>query len=115
DDITSLHQLTPQTKPTETRLFKPRDGYRTRVPNLGPNIDYFLPRAPTGAVVVEILDGKGQVVNSYNSETPAPRAGRGGDQSQLEDPDAAPAGRRVTPPPRVTKNAGFNRFVWDLR
>jgi hypothetical protein len=117
DDITSLHQLTPQTKSTEARLFKPRDGYRTRVAplNLGPIIEYYLPTAPTEAVVVEILDSKGQVVNSYNSDTPPPRSGRGGDQSQPEDPDAAPAGRRSTPPPRVTKNAGLNRFVWDVR
>jgi len=117
DDITSLHQLTPQTKSTEARLFKPRDGYRTRVAplNLGPIIEYYLPTAPTEAVVVEILDSKGQVVNSYNSDTPPPLSGRGGDQSQPEDPDAAPAGRRSTPPPRVTKNAGLNRFVWDVR
>ncbi|HEY6248174.1 MAG TPA: hypothetical protein VIX17_29840 [Pyrinomonadaceae bacterium] len=117
DDITSLHQLTPQTKSTEPRLFKPRDGYRTRVAplNLGPIIEYYLPSAPTEAVVIEILDNKGQVVNSYNSDTPPPRSGRGGDQSQPEDPDAAPAGRRSTPPPRVTKNAGLNRFVWDVR
>jgi len=117
DDITSLHQLTPQTKSTEPRLFKPRDGYRTRVAplNLGPIIEYYLPSAPTEAVVIEILDNNGQVVNSYNSDTPPPRSGRGGDQSQPEDPDAAPAGRRSTPPPRVTKNAGLNRFVWDVR
>ena len=117
DDITSLHQLTRQTKSTEPRLFKPRDGYRTRVAplNLGPIIEYYLPSAPTEAVVIEILDNKGQVVNSYNSDTPPPRSGRGGDQSQPEDPDAAPAGRRSTPPPRVTKNAGLNRFVWDVR
>jgi photosystem II stability/assembly factor-like uncharacterized protein len=117
DDITSLHQLTPQTKSTEARLFKPRDGYRTRVAplNLGPIIEYYLPTAPSDAVVIEILDSKGQVVNSYNSDTPSPRSGRGGDQSQPEDPDAAPAGRRSTPPPRVTKNAGLNRFVWDVR
>jgi photosystem II stability/assembly factor-like uncharacterized protein len=117
DDITSLHQLTPQTTSTEARLFKPRDGYRTRVAplNLGPIIEYYLPTAPTEAVVIEILDSKGQVVNSYNSDTSPPRPGRGGDQSQAEDPDAAPAGRRSTPPPRVTKNAGLNRFVWDVR
>jgi len=117
DDITSLHQLTPQTKSTEARLFKPRDGYRTRVAplNLGPIIEYYLPTAPTDSVVIEILDSKGQVVNSYNSDTPPPRSGRGGDQSQPEDPDAAPAGRRSTPPPRVTKDAGLNRFVWDVK
>jgi photosystem II stability/assembly factor-like uncharacterized protein len=117
DNITSLQQITSQTKTTETRLFKPRDGYRTRVAplNLGPMVEYYLPTAPSEALVIEIVDDKGQVVNSYNSDTPPPRPGRGADQGQADDPDAAPAGRRSNPPPRVTKNAGLNRFVWDVR
>jgi hypothetical protein len=78
-------------------------------------IEYYLPTVPNDAVVIEILDNKGQVVNSYNSDTSSPRAGRGGEQGQPEDPDAAPAGRRSPPPPRVTKTAGLNRFVWDVR
>ena len=40
-----------------------------------------------------------------------PGAGGAGPES---DPDAAPM-RRFTPPPRVTKTAGINRFAWDLR
>lgn len=119
DNISSLHQLTSQLKPTDVHLFKPRDGYRTRVGplNLGPSVEYYLPTATAEAVVIEILDSKGQVVNSYNSETPPPRAGRGGgaEGAQQEDPDAAPAGRRAPVPPRVTKSAGLNRFVWDVR
>ncbi len=63
-------------------LYKPRDGYRTRVsPNLlGPMIEYFLPSVPTGPVVLDILDAKGEVVSTYNSDTPLPGAagGRGG-------------------------------------
>ena len=128
DDVTSLHQLTSQMKPSATHLFKPRDGYRTRVGpnNLGPTIDYYLPSVPADAVVIEILDAKGSVLNSYNSDTPPPRGGRqgggaampgaggAGPESQQVDPDAAPA-RRFTPPPRVTKVAGLNRFVWDVR
>ncbi len=130
DNVTSLHQLTSNTKSSEISLFKPRDGYRTRVSpaNLGPTIEYYLPSAPTEAVVIEILDAKGSVVNSYNSETPATRGARGGGggpgmpgvggagpESQPEDPDAAPAGRRFAPPPRVNKTAGVNRFTWDVR
>ena len=123
DDVTSLHQLTSQLKPSATHLFKPREGYRTRVgPNsLGPTIDYYLPSVPADAVVIEILDAKGNVLNSYNSDTPAPRGGRPGSaqgggpgpESQT-DPDAGPV-RRFTPPPRVTKVGGLNRFVWDVR
>jgi hypothetical protein len=87
-------------------------------------IEYYLPSAPEKAVVIEILDTKGTVLNSYNSETPPPRPARGGGpqmpgvgtagpESQL-DPDAPPP-RRFTPPPRVTKIAGMNRFPWDVR
>ena len=117
DDLTSLHQLSSQMKTSEVTLFKPRDGYRTRVSPtvLGPVIEYYLPSAPGEAVVIEVLDAKGAVLNSYNSETAAPRGGRGNQGANAEsDPDAAPA-RRFTPPPRVTKTAGINRFSWDVR
>src|ERR1051325_2900566 len=120
DNVTSLHQLSPQVKTSDAYLFKPRDGYRTRVgpTNLGPVVDYYLPSVPEHAVVIEVLDLKGNVLNTYNSETPASRPGRGGGatagpESQL-DPDAAPT-RRATPTPRVTKTAGINRFAWDVR
>jgi photosystem II stability/assembly factor-like uncharacterized protein len=125
DNLTSLHQLSSQ-KATEVHLFKPRDGYRTRVgpTSLGPVIEYYLPAAAEKGVVIEILDTKGNVLNSYNSETPAPRPGRGGGPAMpgvgtagpesQPDPDAAPT-RRATPPPRVTKTAGINRFAWDIR
>src|ERR1041385_355418 len=116
DDLSSLHQLSSQAKPSEVTLFKPRDGYRTRVSPtiLGPIVEYYLPLTPSDVVVIEVLDAKGAVLNSYNSETPAPRAGRGNQGGAESDPDAAPA-RRFTPPPRVTKTAGINRFTWDLR
>jgi photosystem II stability/assembly factor-like uncharacterized protein len=127
DNLSSLHQLSSQLKPSEVHLFKPRDGYRTRVGSsiLGPMIEYYLPAAPTEAVVIEVVDMKGKVLNTYNSETPAPRGGRGnqgasmpgvgtaGPESQ-PDPEAAPS-RRSAPPPRVTKVAGINRFTWDVR
>jgi photosystem II stability/assembly factor-like uncharacterized protein len=125
DNISSLYQITPRMTATDLHLFHPRDGYRTRVSPavLGPTIEYYLPTAPAGPVTIEILDGKGALINSYNSDAPA--AGRGGRAGgggmpgaglvspDQEDPDA-PAGRRA-PPPRVTKVAGLNRFVWDVR
>ncbi|HSL52914.1 MAG TPA: hypothetical protein VK868_00905 [Pyrinomonadaceae bacterium] len=125
DNLTSLHQLKSQMKTSDVTLFKPRDGYRTRVgPTvLGPVVEYYLPSVPGDAVVIEILDPKGAVLNSYNSETPAPRGGRGNQGAAMpgvggagpeSDPDAAPV-RRFAPPPRVTKTAGINRFAWDVR
>src|SRR5213082_246516 len=82
DNITSLHQITPQFATTDVHLFNSRDGYRTRAgtTNLGPAVEYYLPSAAAGPVILEILDAKGAVINSYNSETPATtgRAARGG-------------------------------------
>ncbi len=128
DNITPVQQLSSQVKASDITLFKPRDGYRTRVnPTvLGPVVDYYLPAPPTHAVVIEILDTKGEVLNSYNSETPVlrpsrrggaganmPGVGTAGPESE-PDPDAGPP-RRFLPPPRVTKAVGLNRFAWDLR
>ena len=139
DNVTALHQLAPAVLPTNAYLFKPRDGYRTRVnpDRLGPMIEYYLPAAPTGPVVMEILDAKGAAVNRYSSDA-APAAGGGGRGgggraggaggagagggggagAAAVDPDAAPVGGGrggggVTP--RVTKTEGMNRFVWDVR
>jgi len=126
DNVSSLHQLMPQITAAAIHLFKPRDGYRTRLnPTvLGPAIEYFLPAVPAGPVIVEILDAKGASINSYNSDTPLAGRGRGtaggvmsgsgGVGTDPEDPDI-PIARRFTPPPRVTKTIGLNRFVWDVR
>jgi photosystem II stability/assembly factor-like uncharacterized protein len=81
DNISAIEQLSPANNPATVHLYKPRDGYRTRVsPNLlGPTIEYFLPSVPAGPVVLDILDAKGAVVSSYNSDTaPAGAGGRGG-------------------------------------
>ena len=133
DDISPLHQLTPRIITSAVHLYKPRDGYRTRVsPNvLGPRVSYYLPAAPSGPVTIDVLDAAGGVVNSYNSETPVSGGGRGGRGGrgagagnaatagdEQQDPDAMPGsgrGRFGGPPPHVTKDAGMNRFVWDVR
>jgi hypothetical protein len=132
DNVTPLHQVTPAVVPVAASVFKPRDGYRTRVSpeRLGPQIDYYLPSVPAGPVTVEILDAKGGLVNRYSSDAAAPagggRAGRaggagagggGGGDATAADPDAAPGGGRGGGAftSRVTKTEGMNRFVWDVR
>jgi len=116
DNISSLRELSSQISSSQPHLFKPRDGYRTRTApaNLGPQIDYYLPAA-NSPVTIEIVDAKGTVVNSYSSETATPERPGRGDAAQSDDPDAPSARRFGPPPPRVTKNAGLNRVVWDLR
>jgi len=90
-------------------------------------VDYYLPVAPEGHVTIEVLDAKGQVVNSYSSAAPAGggggrggRGGRGGAPAAQADPDAPMMAGRTAPANaqpvgRVTRTAGFNRFVWDVR
>ncbi|HEX7024385.1 MAG TPA: hypothetical protein VF187_06175 [Gemmatimonadales bacterium] len=116
DDLSPLHQLTPQLSAGAVHLFRPRDGYRTRsgAEYLGPTIEYYLPSAPVGTVKVEILDSAGKTVNSYSSDTPAPQAARAGG-NEPADPDALPARFRPAPPVRPTTSAGINRLVWDVR
>jgi photosystem II stability/assembly factor-like uncharacterized protein len=123
DNITTLHQFMANTTPADVRLYKPRDGYRTRsaAAVLGPNIDYYLPSVPAGSVTIEILDAAGSVLNSYSSDASAAGGrggrGRGAAVAESDDPDAAPASGRGRGgfTPRVTKTEGMNRFVWDAR
>jgi photosystem II stability/assembly factor-like uncharacterized protein len=130
DNLSVLHQLSPQITTAQPYLFKPRDGYRTRVGanTLGPTIEYFLPSEPAGAVTIEILDGTGAIVNTYSSSAPAAapaggRGGRGGGRgggggaAPNIDPDMMVGRGRGggAPPARVTKNAGLNRFVWNVQ
>jgi hypothetical protein len=140
DNVSALHQIGPSAAST-AHLYKPRDGYRTRVSPaiLGPQIEYYLPAGAPGPVTIEILDAAGAVVNSYNSDAPVGvgrggRGGRGGGRGGAEpaaapgsaptttsmeapeDPETGGGGRgRGGPPPRVTRADGHNRFVWDAR
>ncbi|MFN2578159.1 MAG: WD40/YVTN/BNR-like repeat-containing protein [Pyrinomonadaceae bacterium] len=123
DNITSLHQLAPDLNAASVFLFKPRDGYRTRVgpTSLGPIIEYYLPAGTSDPVTIEIRDANGKTVNAYSSDAPPTpaRGGRGAatpSDAAPEDSDAAVGGRRFgPPPPRVTNGRGVNRVVWDLR
>src|SRR5688572_27393670 len=139
DNISSLHQITPQQTTSSVHLYKPRDGYRTRTAPalLGPMIEYYLPATPPELVTIEILDAQGQMVKSFSSSTAAAAAGGGrggrggrggggggGGGADPDDPDdAMMAGRGGRgggasvggPIGRVTTNAGLNRFVWDVQ
>ena len=114
DNLSALHQLTPQVATNRAHLYQSRDGYRTRdgANVLGPMVEYYLPGETP--VKIDILDAAGALVNSYSSETPASAAGRGGRGGGAAEMPSG-RGRGGAPPPRVTKNAGHNRFVWDVR
>lgn len=117
DNISSLHQVMPGQQVSEVQLYTPRDGYRTRAAPglLGPMVDYYLPSVPEGPVTIEIADAYGATVNTYSSaDTTAQsgdRGGRGG--AMMFGRNGGRDG--VNPIGRVSANAGFNRFVWDVR
>ncbi len=109
DDVTPLHQLTDQVLRSSAHLFEPRttvrfnDSKRPAVrqlqswpaeagenPPSGAVIYYYLRTKPADPVTLTLLDGRGQVIETYSSD------------AEAEDQ-------------RVAAEAGANRFVWDLR
>jgi hypothetical protein len=70
----------------------------------GAVIDYYLKSPPSGDLKLEVYDSAGKLVRSYSS------AGPGSLDYKVNVPDFW-----LAPPQLLPKNAGVNRFVWDLR
>jgi photosystem II stability/assembly factor-like uncharacterized protein len=115
DDVTPLHQMSSEAGAARVHLFAPRDTYRTRMspprgsgrlsgenPPDGAMIFYTLPEDEPSGITLEIFDPDGTRIQTYSSEhPPAP------------DPPAIFMGRAGQK--TLSKRAGMNRFVWDLR
>jgi len=114
-NVSSLHQINPQMMASEVHLYEPRDGFRTSAGSglLSPNIEYYLASRPGGPVTIEILDGSGELVNTYTSG--ASRAPAGGGRGGRGGAGRGGRGRGGAPPARVTTNAGHNRFAWNVQ
>jgi photosystem II stability/assembly factor-like uncharacterized protein len=121
DDITPLRQAGPEITSANAYLLKPASAVRTRYDNdqetpLPPEeptaknppdgaiIDYYLKSVPSNPLSLEIHDAHGKVVRRFNSLTPAV------DSTPKNVPDYW-----FGPPTQLSKDAGLNRFVWDLR
>lgn len=92
-------------------------------------VRYWLPDRPEGDVTLTFLDGQGEAIRSFRSkkeepvpesdakpsrEDAAPQAGQGaGEGPAAGSPDAG--GGREEQQPAVGKEAGMNRFIWDMR
>ncbi|MFW6079217.1 MAG: WD40/YVTN/BNR-like repeat-containing protein, partial [Gemmatimonadota bacterium] len=127
DDLSPLHQVDATVASSDAHLFAPRDAYRIRYQSWGGGpaspeylqsgalIDYWIGDEPDGEVVIEILDGDGDVVRGFSShedgyawepDGPPPMAmGQG---------MRGPAPDRI-PGPTVETARGAHRFAWDLR
>src|ERR1700685_3819604 len=121
DDITPLRQAGPEITSANAYLLKPANAVRTRYDNdqetpLPPEeptaknppdgaiIDYFLKSVPSNPLTLEIHDAQGKVVRRFTSLVPPV------DSTPKNVPDYW-----FGPPAHLSKDAGLNRFVWDLR
>jgi hypothetical protein len=121
DDLTPLRQLDLNATSAAVTLFKPQIATRWRWdmnedtplpketpagenPPDGAILDYFLKSPPQGEITLDIFDVGHSLVRHYSS-TPSPE----------EKLFANAPSYWFAPPPVLTRNAGVNRFVWDLR
>ncbi len=121
DDITPLRQLA-QMRPNDSFLFKPQTAIRIRRstntdtplppeepmgqnPPDGAIIDYYLPAAVSGPVVLEVLDSGGRQVRRYSSD----------DKPEPPNPNALPFPMYwVRMPTTLSTTPGMHRWTWDL-
>jgi photosystem II stability/assembly factor-like uncharacterized protein len=126
DDVTPLRQLTDQLISKGDHLLRPRDAYRVRYssgfgggesnrtssadpqyPPQGAMIDYWIQPNTSGPVTIDIIDGRGSIVRTYSTE-PQP------DSGAALPSDVASIRLNSAGTPRLTKNAGLNRVIWDF-
>ena len=139
DDVAPLRQNgTAVTTAANAYLFKPADATRSAYPA---KITYWL-KKPAQKATLEILDGSGQVIRTFQGAAPADgrgraggadaagRAGGPGRAGAANAPADAPAvnpnadppadeeeggGRGRGGPPTISMAAGVQRFTWDLQ
>ncbi|WP_421826715.1 VPS10 domain-containing protein [Larkinella sp.] len=105
DDVAPIREFSPEVAKADVHFFKPYSAVR-RVQNAV--FQYYLAK-PSDKVKIEILDSKGNLVRSFDS-VDAPAGGEKAPAAEMEEDN--PRAPRVKPP---TKNAGLNRFEWDMR
>jgi photosystem II stability/assembly factor-like uncharacterized protein len=125
DDIAALRQAGPAAAGGTSAfvLYKPADAIRT----VGPASISYLLKKPAQKLTIEILDGKGQVVQTIHGAegaggargAGAPGAGGGGRAGGAATPPmgeqaAAFTGRGRGGPPTASMAAGLNRATWSL-
>jgi photosystem II stability/assembly factor-like uncharacterized protein len=144
DDLTPLHQMTDSIAEAGAHLFKPRGAVRigpgidwssdvagknyvgsfggaftvTKTPenatirnyiDVGKNpprgaiVTYRLKQKPEGVISLTFRDSQGAVVRKFISIDPQ--------EAEKEKPKDDPKAKEL----KITANAGWNRFVWDLR
>jgi hypothetical protein len=85
-------------------------------PPSGAIVHYWLKDVPAGELTLTFLDDAGKEIRSFTSKAaPKPGASMVSPAPAAEAGEDAPAPAAGEDEPRPTKQAGANRFVWDLR
>ena len=122
DDVSPLRQIDAQTARQPAVLFEPGTALRVHLdlngdtpippelpagqnPPTGALLDYFLQSAPAGELKLAIYDNGGKLVRAFSTADPQPTK---------EPPPNVPEYWLAIFQP-LTKHAGENRFLWDLR
>ena len=122
DDLSPLRQTNSTIAQRSAYLFFPATAIRVRNnmnqdtplppempagenPPTGAVIDYYFKSAPAGDVTIAIYDRQGHLIRELSSK-PQP--------VRTEEPPPVPNYWLAHPTP-LPKNAGLNRYVWDLR
>jgi len=121
DDVTPLRQLDAKLLASDVTLLPPESSVRTRWdayqdtplppetpagknPPDGAIIDYFLKQPVTGDIRLSIYDSQNNLVREYGNVAPP-----------IDPTPANVPSYWFAPPPVLSRNAGLNRFVWNLR
>ena len=122
DDVTPLRQIERNTASTAVLFFRPANALRVRLdlnqdtplppempagtnPPNGAIIDYYLSAKPGDDVDLAIYDGAGKLVRQYSTKA----------EEMMKEPPLNVPDYWVYRPEPLTRNAGMNRFVWDMR
>ena len=126
-DLTPLHEISEQIVASTAYLFSVKAPHRIyggrfsrrpsgpevpQYPNPGANIDYYLAAEPEEEIKLEILDVEGNLVREFSSEEKKITLPEGSGQ---RDSAREEERGKMRPRPRLAKNAGLHRFVWNLR
>ena len=122
DDVTPLRQIDRTTPNAQTLLFRPEKALRVRLdlnqdtpippdmpagqnPPTGAIIDYYVNSAPAQDVKLAIYDSAGKLVRELSTA----------EEEVAKEPAPNVPDYWLGHAEKLTKNAGENRFVWDLR
>lgn len=122
DNITPLRQFDRRLAGERAFLFRPQTALRVRWntnpdtplppdvpagenPPDGAVIDYYLGKAMSGPVTLEIRDSSGQTVRHYSSADAVPN---------IDDPTLNIPLYWIRPPQTLSTKQGAHRFLWDL-